>query len=271
MSIRHQAMIWEDAYYQQGDKAKLLVALAIADSARGEDGKAWPSIEYLARKARTSIRGVQEACRSLESDRRLVVELNKGPKGTNLYTVLEVTPQPLHPRNEAPEKPAEKAPEKPAEDCAQTISNRKQPLQEPEETLPAVPAAAVDTGEGHSGLVADWCAYMERRTKSPYPFTARDAKAAKQLIAHFKTKAAVKAFIRACHARQSEGYPFGGTDTLYDIANSVARLQAALAKPARVPHGETGAARKARQSAGQYALQPGEGPDVFDPMKETAA
>lgn len=124
MSFTHVAIVFADAYYGQGDKAKLLVALAIAECARGEDGRAWPSVEYIARKARTSIRGVQEACRELETAGRLEVSIGNGPHGTNVYTVLT-------PRNgctpPAMAAPRNGAAEIPAPDCTQTIRNQKEP------------------------------------------------------------------------------------------------------------------------------------------------
>lgn len=233
MSIRHLSAIWEDGYYTQGDKAKLLVALAIADSARSEDGEAWPGIEYLARKARTSVRGVQEACRELEKDGRLKVQLNAGINGTNRYTVLLlVPPQPLHPpRNEAPEIPPEEAPA----DCTQTVRNRQE--REGTENPPAV--AGVPEVSIHKKFIHDWCERYEHRNGCKYPFGPRDARAAKQLLTHFKTLKETKIFIKACQERSPEGYPFVGTETLYDLANGIARLQAALAQPPK-PQGSRG-------------------------------
>lgn len=79
------AVIWADPYYSQADKTKLLVALAIADSARSEDGRAWPGIEFIARKSRCSGRAAQLAVQSLEKDGKLTVERGAGPSGTNVY------------------------------------------------------------------------------------------------------------------------------------------------------------------------------------------
>ncbi len=92
------AAVWRDEYYQQGDKAKLLVSLAIADSANSE-GFAFPSIDFLAHKARTRPRGVQEICRSLEQDGKLEIQIGKGRNGTNLYRLLGVRLS--HPSDEA--------------------------------------------------------------------------------------------------------------------------------------------------------------------------
>lgn len=87
----------------------------------------------------------------------------------------------------------------------------------------------------HQQLVRDWCAYYARRNPGDkYPFAPRDAQAAKRLLKHFGDLATVKRFIKSCHKRAAEGYPFGNCETLYDIANGIARLQAALATPAKV-------------------------------------
>lgn len=79
------AAIWADSYYGQKDKTKLLVALAIADSARSEDGRAWPGIEFIARKSRCSGRAVQLAIQEMEKDGKLTIERRRGPHETNAY------------------------------------------------------------------------------------------------------------------------------------------------------------------------------------------
>lgn len=122
MSIRHMSAIWDDPYYTRADKTKLLVALSIADNARGEDGRAWPSIEYIARKARSSVRGAQEAIRELERDARLEVIPFAGQKGTNLY-VVKIPPATVAPPcNEAAVKAADEA----ADGCTQIIKNHQE-------------------------------------------------------------------------------------------------------------------------------------------------
>jgi hypothetical protein len=124
MSIRHMAAIWDDPYYTHSDKTKLLVALAIADNARGEDGRAWPSIEYIARKARSSVRGAQEAIRELEKDGRIQVFPFAGQKGTNLY-VVKIPPATVAPPCNGT---ADEAPFKAADGCTQIIKNHQEPL-----------------------------------------------------------------------------------------------------------------------------------------------
>lgn len=129
MSVRYITAVWDDCYFTSSDKAKLLVALAIADSARSEDGKAWPSIDYLARKSRTSQRGVQEACREMEKDGKLRVQIGAGPHGTNVYLLL-FTPAAIAPP--ATISPCNEAAEETPEDCTQTVRNRQEPSGEKE-------------------------------------------------------------------------------------------------------------------------------------------
>lgn len=138
------ADVWADPYYGQGDKVKLLVALAIADSANSDTGLAWPSLETLCSKARTSIRGAQDALRQLKADGKLEIEVGKGRNGTNLYRMSPRTvcipaeetqitpPHSLHPATAAPrkraaEKAAEKAADFPAAVCTQSIRNHHYP------------------------------------------------------------------------------------------------------------------------------------------------
>lgn len=138
------AEVWSDPYFDQGDKVKLLVALAIADSANSDTGLAWPALETLSLKARTSVRGAQESLRALEKDGKLEIQAGKGPRGTNMYRFLPRTdctppaktqitpPHPAHPapgapRKRAAEKAAENPPEKAAPVCTQSIRNHHYP------------------------------------------------------------------------------------------------------------------------------------------------
>lgn len=138
------AEVWADQYFGQGDKVKLLVALALADCANSDTGLAWPALENLAAKSRTSVRGAQEAIREMENDGKLEIQVAKGPRGTNLYLFTPRTectppsdlhlrpPQTAHPARRAPrkqaaEKAAEFPPEKAALDCTQSIRNHQEP------------------------------------------------------------------------------------------------------------------------------------------------
>lgn len=100
----------------------------------------------------------------------------------------------------------------------------------------------------HAQFIAEWMAYFSARTGQRYPFQPRDAKAVKILLKHFEKelgegtpKEKAKRFIKAVHAakkRTSGRFPFSAVDTLYDLANGIARLQAALSDTA----GKNGAA-----------------------------
>lgn len=84
----------------------------------------------------------------------------------------------------------------------------------------------------HQQFIEEWETYYGLRTGGQkYNFRAVDGKAVKTLLTHFGGKEPAKAFIKACHARHREGYPFGATETLPDLANGISRLQAALSTP----------------------------------------
>lgn len=125
------AEIWADKYFGQADKTKLLVALSLADFANDE-GYSWPSIETLANKARTSIRGAQEVCREMESDKILTVIIAAGRNGTNLYRLTPATVAP--PRIGAALKAAEEAALGAALRCTQSVRKRKEVIKNHQET-----------------------------------------------------------------------------------------------------------------------------------------
>lgn len=171
MSIRHMTDVWEDAYYDQKDKTLLLVALALADSARSEDGKCWPSIEYIAKKARTSVRGVQTATRELEADGRVIVRTGAGPRGTNIYIVCDpataaprnrCTPQPsaerLHPNHQEPSRDLRSS------DTARKAASKTRIA---DVAFPLL----LNTKEFH----CEWEAFIEVRKTQRHPLTARAA------------------------------------------------------------------------------------------------
>ena len=84
MSIKVMSKVWDNST-QKG--STLLLLLAIADFA-DENGRAWPSIETLAKKIRMSTRSAQMMVRRLVEDGELQVEQNAGPHGCNVYHVL---------------------------------------------------------------------------------------------------------------------------------------------------------------------------------------
>lgn len=75
------AQVWDDAPYEG---AQLLVLLALADHAN-DQGKCWPSIQTIARKARCKERWTQTTITQFIRDGWVVRE--ERPGTTNLYTV----------------------------------------------------------------------------------------------------------------------------------------------------------------------------------------
>jgi hypothetical protein len=83
VSLRTMTCVWANSRASSGT---LLVLLAIADFA-DDDGKAWPSVETLARKSRLSERAVRYALRELEKMGELATLKEAGPGGVNMYRV----------------------------------------------------------------------------------------------------------------------------------------------------------------------------------------
>jgi hypothetical protein len=181
MSVQIMAQVWADPYYSQSRKSELLIALALADFARKGDGKAWPSIETLAHKARTSVRGAQDAISALKKSGKLRVEEGGGMHGTNAYFLL-FTPatiasaQRLDPRNEAAEEApdelpapaaeeaADEAPVPAADGCTQTVRNPQDPegTEKNRHTLPS----PNHQPERESGFEEFWEAYPKKKNKA---------------------------------------------------------------------------------------------------------
>jgi len=84
-----QAMSWVLDHSESTLGARL-VLLSIANHARADGSGAWPSINQIGIEARLSEREVRYCLRTLEESGELVTELNKGPCGTNLYTIPQV-------------------------------------------------------------------------------------------------------------------------------------------------------------------------------------
>lgn len=97
MSVRAMAHVWATSVARG---TELLVALAIADFA-DDDGRAWPSIATLSRKARCAERTVQDSVAALRRRGELLVEVGAGPRGTNLFRVVLGGVQNPHPPQNA--------------------------------------------------------------------------------------------------------------------------------------------------------------------------
>lgn len=83
MSVKISSSIWE---YSRCKGSELLLMLAIADNA-DDDGQAYPSIKYLAKKIRMTERCVQLLIRKLDKRGELSIAPGEGPHGSNLYRV----------------------------------------------------------------------------------------------------------------------------------------------------------------------------------------
>jgi hypothetical protein len=75
--------VWNGSRNKSGD---LLVLLALADHA-DDQGKAWPGIPLLARKARLSERHTRRCLNRLVSSCEVEVLPNRAPSGRNLYQI----------------------------------------------------------------------------------------------------------------------------------------------------------------------------------------
>ena len=84
MSVRTMARVWEYSSHKGND---LLMLLAIADFA-DDEGKAYPSVNTLAKKCRMQARGANKVLATLRASGELDIRQNEGPKGTNLYRVV---------------------------------------------------------------------------------------------------------------------------------------------------------------------------------------
>lgn len=87
MSIRVISSVWANSRQSGND---LLVLLALADFA-DDRGVAFPAVPTLAQKCRMSPRNANRVIAVLRESGELIVEVNAGPKGANLYRVCPPT------------------------------------------------------------------------------------------------------------------------------------------------------------------------------------
>ncbi len=105
MSVRVMSRVWDSSQSSGGAR---LVLLAIADFC-DDEGKAYPAVPTLARKANLSERATQYAIRELEALGELQVRPNAGRSRSNVYVVTLASDgaksapvQNLHPAKSAP-------------------------------------------------------------------------------------------------------------------------------------------------------------------------
>ena len=84
MSVAMMTRVWELSLATEGC---LLVLLAIADFA-DDQGRAWPSVRTLAKKARLSERQTRYVLRKLEQSGELKTQPNSGPHGCHLFQII---------------------------------------------------------------------------------------------------------------------------------------------------------------------------------------
>jgi hypothetical protein len=146
MSVRTMARVWE---HSQQTGTHLLMMLAIADFA-DDDGRAYPSVNTLAKKCRMKPRNANVILAALRASGELKVMANQGPKAVNVYRIklnaegvqslagvqeragvqsLAATPAKACP------DPCKGLPDTPAKDCRQTISEPSLNHQEPPERV----------------------------------------------------------------------------------------------------------------------------------------
>lgn len=99
MSISVMTRVWLES---PREGKELLIELALADFA-DDQGRSWPAVETLAKKARCSDRHVQATIRKMVQDGDLEVGIGEGPYGANLYTLLTGGVKSLHPAADDPQ------------------------------------------------------------------------------------------------------------------------------------------------------------------------
>ncbi|WP_306150679.1 helix-turn-helix domain-containing protein [Roseovarius sp. MMSF_3281] len=113
MSIKIMSAVYDG---DLTDIYEVSVLLALANHA-DDEGRCYPSLKRIAKLARVTERGVQKIVKRLEDRGYLDVQINKGPKGTNLYRVIP-EPRPLldqmegYPRTEFTPNPETYTPER---------------------------------------------------------------------------------------------------------------------------------------------------------------
>lgn len=130
MSVRVMSLVWENPDLSATDK---IVMLSLADHA-DDEGRCYPSINRLVARTGLKIRTVQTAIKRLEQGGYLIIELNAGKRGTNLYTVIptpavDAPPQEMHPAADAP-TPRTRCTPTPARDAPEPSVTINEPSEE---------------------------------------------------------------------------------------------------------------------------------------------
>jgi hypothetical protein len=93
MSIKVATQVWRGSQHKSGN---LLVLLALADHA-DDQGKAWPKVPSVARKARLSQRHTRRCLNELVASGELTILAQQAPSGGKLYQIQlgQLTPDNL--------------------------------------------------------------------------------------------------------------------------------------------------------------------------------
>lgn len=143
MSVRTMARVWETSAHSGSE---LLMLLSLADFS-DDSGKSYPAVGTLATKCRMTARNANRILAELRQSGELVVRVNEGPRGTNLY-YIPLKPLPLlknsSPLTSAPASPDELFPP---------------PL------TPASDEPSLNHHEPPVGFEQFWTAYPKKRSK----------------------------------------------------------------------------------------------------------
>ena len=220
--------IWEDSSII--NRTELLVLLAIADNAN-DDGICWPSIETIARKARTTLRTVFDTLKSLETTKRLEVTRGKGPKGTNVYRLLFGGVKQLHmiPTALDSPEPARKSRLEIAPDPSGTVFNSQKP--------PRTEGTPADAGGAHKEFIKQWTDRYKERFEYDYVFKGgRDGKAVKDLLAAGLTPETLMGIAEAAwdHKGDDDYFNCQKASTLYGFADRINEIRAEVTPQKRI-------------------------------------
>jgi hypothetical protein len=154
MSVRVSAWVWDHTTVSGND---LLVLLAIADHANDTGGGAWPSVRTLAAKVRVDERSVRRILRRLEVAGLIRADINAGPGGANVYTILMApdtdVPLPESPPDTSVRDPLTPVSETPDTRVLRTVKNHPRTITR---TRPR-PASAPPRCRRHQGQFAGHC------------------------------------------------------------------------------------------------------------------
>jgi Helix-turn-helix domain len=220
------AAVWADSSIKS--RSQLLVLLAIADNANLTDGTAWPSIDFLAKKARCSQRSAQDAISALISQNKLEVNFGSGPKGTNIYKVIVGGVQNL--RGATSRTKTRRISVRPvAPKPSLTISNHQEPSKED------LPSELPLTETDHQKAMKLWCDSFKETFGMPYTVAGgRDGKAVKALLlAGWSPQQVIEAAKKAWRQTDTKTHwaCVNRSKTLHGFADAVNQILLEISKP----------------------------------------